>query len=603
MNELYTFYKDVLGKLDFSITSYNFVEQKIDNFFNELCESPVFIGRNHIDFISFAFAKLTDPIDFKVKNLTEQRIFFNSFNERSLELLLMNDYYNFKHHLSELDGITEENRFYTAEIVAKLFVNGTGFKVLCNDKNHTSVKYDQHIDTISIQIPFHYIFKNHESKQFGEIKNKTFSYFEDKIAELKMENLSIHKYRNIYKHTESTVRKLISRDLLDDHKIKELLLILYNKVLLLNTTNENYYFGKIQRGTTKDNVLKDFIKLVVSQGFSSFLFGCWIENIPSIVNVDSVSGYRQSLGTIVVGYNEAMDLSYDERTYFKFISDRISHILATEALFELSPELKYKRLRKIQVSYLKKFKDQVILQHGINHGNNKIGDDSLSLLNDFFSEVTRQELNNCGLNHFEEFVKDVFKKGEKTDCGLFVEFHAQINDTKSKNLIYDLAENGNALKIELKDSQGATNVGPIVNVVFPHFLIKILQENRSNGTPYVKSVKTVTNENRLNIFICFNECISIKDFTDSLTGNRSRGEGDLGQFLRDYYDTIRIIGNLVICEEIVESEGQKLLPILNFENDVVAEYSSSKISKLNLNKEVEDKNVIKLVYQIHYKSI
>lgn len=603
MNELYTFYKDVLGKLDFSITSYNFVEQKIDNFFNELCESPVFIGRNHIDFISFAFAKLKDPIDFNVKNLTEQRIFFNSFNERSLELLLMNDYYNFKHYLSELDSTSTENRFYTAEIVAKLFINGTGFKVLCNDKNHTSVKYDQHIDTISIQIPFHYLLKNPDSNLFKEVKNKTFSHFEEKIGDIDLNSLSIHKFRNIYKHSESTNKDLLSKDLLDDNKIKDLLGILYSKVLLLNTTNEHYFFGEIESGSTKENVLKDFIKLVVSQGFSSFLFGCWIENIPSIVNVDSVSGYRQSLGTIVVGYNEEKELSYDERTYFKFISDRISHILATEALFELSPELRYKRLRKIQVSYLKKFKDNVLSQHNIDHGTNAIADASLSLMNDFFAEITRQEFNNCGLNHFEEFVKEVFKKGEKTDCGLFVEFHAQNGETKSKNLIYDKSDNGNDLKIELKDNHEAKIERPIVNVVFPHFLIKILQENSSNGKPYVKSVKTVTNENRLNIFLCFHSNISLKGFGESLTGNRHQGSGDLGQFLRDYYDAIRIIGNLVICEVIEENGNTKLHPVLDFENDVVAEYTSSKISQLKLNKELEDKQVTKLVYQLHYKSI
>lgn len=668
MNELYTFYKDVLGKLPFSITSFFDAEKKVEDFFDSLCESPIFIGRTHIDFISYALAKLEDPIDFEVSNLTNKSIFFNSLNERSIEMFLMHDYYNFKHFLAEpskqiASEYTEANsesrehekkkesestkeanekiskkeggrKFFTAEIIAKLFVNGTGFRVKCSDRNHTSVKYEQHIDVITIQIPFHFIFNRKSEEEYKDIQDKLFDLYESKLNDssselhniLDAQFLSIKKEGNkfIFKEQENVSTELLSKSLLNKESIEKLKKVLYQKLFLLNITNINDFFGDMgesgalldddttfscdeEKKKTKGDYLAEFVNLIISQGFSSFLFNTWIENIPSIVNVDAVTGAKQSLGALVVGYRE-QGLSYDERTYLKLVADRVSHIFAAEALFEISDELKYRRLRKIQVDLLKTFHRDVLNHNSIDHGKNKISDDSLARRLKFFKDHSEEKLANCGLGGFKPYVESVFLLNETIDYGFFTEFHppdnSEPNPLNTKHLLYKHAPELNDLTIKIK--VGSAEVAkPKVNVVFPHDLIIALtaNQNKVSGNRYVKTVETRTVESKLIVQLTFETEICLGCFYKSLTGI-GRDEGDLGQFLRDNYDAIRTIGNLEICE-IVDS---KLIPLLDFEKHLKPVYKLSKIEKLvardvEIFNKLENKKLDSLVYSLHYRSI
>lgn len=624
MNELHTFYKDVLGKLPFSITSYIDAEKEVEAFFNNVCESPIFIGRTHIDFISYALAKLEDPIDFKVANLTKKSIFFNSLNERSLELFLMHDYYNFKYFLADLSSPNAESaevsktaetsgngsdsnastlastpqepydangsskskpdadRFFTAEIIAKLFIDGTGFRVKCSTRSHTSVKYDQHLDIITIQIPFNLIFETKSEEKYRDIQSKLFGLYEARLKELGNQlhdiaahsQLSIRKTGNKFefkdKKKEEISSELFAKTLLNKDQIGSLQQILFHKLYLLNTTNDNGFFGRIENQDTEEEgntktkraYLREFVNLIISQGFSSFLFNTWIENIPAIVNVDHLTGAKQSLGSLVVGYREK-DLSYEERTFLKLISDRVSHLFAAEALYELSVELRYKKKRRLQVDWLNDFRKNV-LHSDIHHGGRPVNADDVELLNTFLGKYSGEQIRYAGLELAVQFIVETFTPGNTIDYRFFVQLGAPAKkELWEKHNVYRYAKDGDDSQFE-----GAALLGieietgsriltsPTINVAFAHELIKMLITNAKAGETYVEKAETSTSNSTLLMHLTFRKPIEIAKFFASLTGI-DRKPGDLGEFLVKNYDAIKVIGNLDICAE--ENGGERVL--------------------------------------------
>ena len=109
MSEIKDYYDEVLSKFNFSISGYADIKRNLNDFFGHFVNSRSLVGKNHIDFISYGYSKLVDLDKWKLESTHLNDFFFNTFNERSSELLMVHEYYAFKQFLiskcNEEDGL------------------------------------------------------------------------------------------------------------------------------------------------------------------------------------------------------------------------------------------------------------------------------------------------------------------------------------------------------------------------------------------------------------------------------------------------------------------------------------------------------------------
>lgn len=609
MNELNTFHHSILNQFEFSITGYDNIDEQLNKFFDTICDSPVFIGRKHIDCISYAYAKLKNIEPFEIESLTNTQFYFNSFNERSFELYIISDYYFLKNELRRLlyrkngtvywkkrtknDGIDNSNRnvsisIKTSEVASKLFTNPASYRIAITERNHTVIKYEQHLDVISFEIPFLSIFKGAtKDSNIEDIKNQFFkTYGNDLIKNKGKEDFSVKKNRNKYSLEKSEGMIKIFKNINYDG-IKDIFEILKAKILLFNKTNDSYFFGS----NPEMDVIDAFIKLIITHAFLSAFFDCWIENIPSVIQVNEIEKTKKCLGNIVVGYSIKQEIDATERIYFRMLSDRISSNLAANTVFELSPELRFKRLRRIQIDFLNKFNREVLTSDpSIDHGANSLTQEHVDKKNEFFGKISNDTIEKYSLKSFKKFVDEQFLVDSTIDKGIFTCFHKNTNPACS---IYKNSDNSYSFENKIKFEH---NNEPTFNMVIIQNLIDEIKKECSDY-----NVTIITSDNAMEIkFSCCNE-IDLSKFLKSISRNKDGNfnkSGSLGQFMCNNYEAFRILGNLIIGIE----ELGAFIPLIDFEKHLSPKYTNGKVERLEHQLTLINK-INEVIYKVIFKSI
>lgn len=605
MNELNTFYNGILSRFEFSITGYDNIDVQLNKFIDVICESPVFIGRKHIDFISYAYAKLKNIVPFEIESLTNNEFYFNAFNERSFELYIISDYYSFKDDLRKLlynktgnlcwskakSKKSDENpsiSIKTSEVASEFFINPTSYRIAISERNHTVIKYEQHLDVISFEIPFSNMFKTGKDDKIQDVKNRLFKTYLNDLTSKKEKKFSVEKKNNKYIIKDDNERQETKiKSNINYNGIKEVFEILKAKTLLFNETSEHYFFGK----EPKKEVVDAFVKLIITHAYLSFFFDGWVENIPSVIQVNEYENVKKCLGTIIVGYSFKQEIDAEERTYFRLLSDRVSSNLSAMTVFELSPELRFRHLRRIQIDILNRFNKEVLTANpAIDHAANTLTQQHIDKKNEFFSKISDDTIEKYSLKSFKDFVEKQFIVGAMIDKGMFTCFH---KNTISACLIYKNSDANYTFDKQIK-------FGEITEPTFNMVVIQaLIEEIKKECSDY--NVKVISEDNALEIeFTCCSE-IYLTNFLQSISNNhngKSECKGSLGQFMCNNYEAFRILGNLIIGIE----ESSNFRSLIDFEKDLTPKYHNGKVERLEHQLTLTNK-LNKVIYKLIFKSI
>lgn len=339
-------YREILKNFNFSIVGYGSIYEVIDNFFESLVNSSVLYERKHLDFVSYAYAILKKIDSFELDTSSRSEFFFNTFKERSFELFILHEFYAFKKHiLTQCAALADSDTttLKAAELSSELFRFPTPFRVIVTEEEYTTVRYDQHRDVITFEIPVITIFKGKQEKetvsQFTDShKRKVYKKFEDVIKKNEY-NLLVKKENNIYTVQESTSITFYNEEFICDN-LSELVSIVAAKFKLLNKTKEFSFF----REDMKDTVLNEWIMFILSHSFLSYYLNGWIENIPSIIKDEGDNADKKCLGIMIVGYEKENEISDDERAMLRIIADKVSAGISTQNLLNNHLEIKLKQI-------------------------------------------------------------------------------------------------------------------------------------------------------------------------------------------------------------------------------------------------------------------
>lgn len=328
MNKITSFYYDILSKIDFSIIGYDDIEDVINKFFNEICSTQWMHQYDNLEFISFSYSTLTD-FPFEIKSITNNRFFFNSFNERSFEEYIVSDYGYFRSYLKGLNS--NLSTIQTSITFAKLFdKTPVAFKISCNDKKYDAVRYIHQLDLLSFEFPYYEIFGN--KKSYDDTKKVIFDKYKKQLLDTKKTWIaSTNKNENIYNNNGSAeiihflISTLVCKKNIISYKKR-----LVEKIKLLNRINNNNFF---EYNDEKEILIESFTNTIIAHGFLSFIFNVVIENIPSVIFVDKKANTKRSLGSLIIGYKNTLEK--EDRVFFRILSERVSSVLAGNVAYHL----------------------------------------------------------------------------------------------------------------------------------------------------------------------------------------------------------------------------------------------------------------------------
>ncbi len=419
-------YREILSKFNFSIVGYGSIDEVVDDFFESMVSSSVLYEKKHLDFVSYAYAILKNIDPFELDTSVKSEFFFNTFKERSFELFILHEFYAFKSHiLSECKSIANPSTtsLKSAELSSELFHFPTPFRVITTNEEYTTVKYDQHRDVLTFEIPITTIFrgkkKDENILQFIDIhKRKVYQKFEEAIKEGGY-SLLVKKENNIYTVQNSNSITFYNKDFVCEN-LCELVLIVASKFKLLNETKEHFFFNK----NLSDTILNEWVMFILSHAFLSYFLNGWIENIPSIIKDEGNNAEKRCLGVMIIGYEKENEISDDERAMLRIIADKVSAGISTQNLLNNHLVNKLRQTYHDRANLRKDFiqtcnaldektSEKVLNMNSIGktdklHGRKKIeSSDKSSILQiiDYrtFGQAFKNKINEC-LNH------DVFNK-------------------------------------------------------------------------------------------------------------------------------------------------------------------------------------------------
>ena len=389
-------------------------------------------------------------------------------------------------------------------------------------------------------------------------------------ASVDLGNLRLLKEGNIYMHHKAVAQWIIE-PFLNIDAIRHLHKALIAKLRSINSTNRNRFFGVVAdcgqtKGRYKD--VSMLAKLMISQALSSFLFDATVENIPAVVNVNPITRARQSLGTIVVGYEKGLPPSDFVRACLKLVAERVSQVLAAEAIYELSFPLRVRRRRSIQHKILQNFHLEVMTPKAnggsaFDHGAAPVDNDRMAMLASFRDRYGEEFLRK-ELPHFMAMLDQLFKIDNRVDKGLFTMCHMNQNLLPKEYPILGKAG------VDLFVGQSRSK---IVNIALVHSLMKTMLESGGRvDTVYVDQGAP----NQLLITVDELKNFSVSLLADSITGRNGAGTGSLGGFLATNYLDILAIGNLQFhC--VHENNCSCPNPVLDLEADFAWDTANSSL--------------------------
>jgi hypothetical protein len=464
-------YREILSKFNFSIVGYGSIYEIVDDFFESMVNSSVLYEKKHLDFVSYAYAILKNIDPFELDTSIKSEFFFNTFKERSFELFILHEFYAFKNHvLSKCKGLANSSTtsLKSAELSSELFRFPTPFRVITTDEEYTTVKYDQHRDVLTFEIPVTTIFKGKKQDetvlQFTEIhKRKVYRKFEEAIKQGSY-SLLVKKENNIYTVQKSESITFYNEDFVCEN-LEELVSIVASKFKLLNQTKEYFFFND----NLNDTTLNEWVMFVLSHAFLSYFLNGWIENIPSIIKDEGNNAEKRCLGVMIIGYEKENEISDDERAMLRIIADKVSSGISTQNLLNNHLENKLRQtyhdktnLRKDFIETCKALDEKTSLKAlNINPSNTKTDklhgrlqveySDKNSILNiiDYktFGHSFKEKINEC-------FKQDIFNKNCLIRIRKDDEKRNQHNVKLPNYTFYKVNEDENLL-LKLMDSQSS----------------------------------------------------------------------------------------------------------------------------------------------------
>lgn len=319
-------HENILSKLPISIIGYNNVSDKINAFFSKLIEIHDFKYDEKITFFSYSLAKLKNVHRWDIDALS-QNFFFHSFPRNGINAdpqFSMSFYTYLKSKNSK--GAAHN----TINSISKLFTQNINFRVLCNDET-TNFSFENNtlsfiINKTAITYPGFLAFASILKESLSNAEENSLHY-------VFRQNENIFKpNENVSKSIEEIYLEFYSKAFNKNQIInlnKDL--ICWLKKLVKNQPNLFVSTDKLS------DLIEDFVNQVESIAYLSLYYDCCIEYMPAVVAVfekdeNNPKVEERNLGSLIIGYKG--DLTNENRSIFKLISERISLVVAGEHLKE-----------------------------------------------------------------------------------------------------------------------------------------------------------------------------------------------------------------------------------------------------------------------------
>ncbi|MCF8316028.1 MAG: hypothetical protein K9I71_07875 [Ignavibacteriales bacterium] len=341
MENIYRFYEDILSKLKLSIIGYEHILKEVNDFFYLLTSYADFKDNKNIRFISYSLAKLKNASNWETELLSSD-FFFHAFQED--QCLYELSFYNY---LKSQKGI----KFSTITSLSNLLATDLSFRVGCIDSNNKKFEYDAQNKLLSFYIP--------KSAVFLDVFSDSHENYKKNIDSKSVTEFFVEQDKSIFKRkspkSDSEIEKLSKKLYKEGFNLVgidslEVCLINY----LTNFIEENpELFVHFDDAEEKEKHIVYWVFQIVSIAFIANIYNCWVEYLPAIVGIinresgaenagtapENVKTEYRNLGSFIVGYSVGYELTKDERTISKLISERVSYAIGGEYLKKILTEI------------------------------------------------------------------------------------------------------------------------------------------------------------------------------------------------------------------------------------------------------------------------
>ena len=321
----------IVNSFEFSISGYQDIDDYFVRFLDEMSRKRVLFDSENIVFFSFAYSELLNVEQWKLKD-TSKNFVFLPFRDIKGECVKINEYYAFKDYLKDIKTSSKEalgeeeynliSSSKSSQLSAIIFKEPISYRVRVSDLNSIEVSYCTKKRLLTVLVPITYLVRDSERlKKMIESEADTNLKFP----------LVLNRRIFAYEETDGTYSCFND---FDECALSDYITELTDKLISLNTEYdifeafENLYIQKCH--------VEGFVKLLFTHSYLSYLFDCWIESTPSIVNIDRLHGNKKhSLGIVIWGYDE---IETEWRHVFELISNRICSNFAVHYLIPLFTE-------------------------------------------------------------------------------------------------------------------------------------------------------------------------------------------------------------------------------------------------------------------------
>ena len=307
INSLY----EIISQLPFSIKGYqndSAIDYHLNRLLDKMHEQKQNFANLNVRFFSFANARLADVLKWHLADY-DKSFYFVPFIYSSNEDLYLNEYYSLKKVIKEYTTPCTSDKSWNeivmsgkaAQISSVLFKTPIVYRVLC-DNNVTDFSITYESGCISILIP-----------------SNCFSFYDqNKLPDEDSDYLPLIKKDNEYIPNENA-RKY--RPLCEDGFTRYDYKRINNKIVEgLKNINIEHTIFKLYDEAYLHDAITGFANLLITHAYLSLILECWVESIPSVVNIDKKE--TNSLGIVIWGYNNECNIS-ECRSLIQIIADKI----------------------------------------------------------------------------------------------------------------------------------------------------------------------------------------------------------------------------------------------------------------------------------------
>lgn len=304
-----TLYK-IISQLQFSIRGYqddHDIDEKLNKLFQSMFQQQNLFTNLKMRFLSFANARLSNVLEWKLTDY-DKSFYFVPFVVSSNEDLLINEYYYLKNYVKQYSNSYSSDNAWSqivlsgkaAQLSSILFKKSIIYRVKCDISIKTlSIGYES--NCLTILVPTHY-----------------FSFYnQENLLDEDADRLPLIKNRHEYIPNENISTYLpLCAEFTEDH---------YNElcnelVHCLKEINAQHSIFKLYEENHLFDAVIGFANLLITHAYLSLIFKCWVESIPSVVNIDEE--HTNSLGIVIWGYYDDCDI-LECRPLVQIIADRI----------------------------------------------------------------------------------------------------------------------------------------------------------------------------------------------------------------------------------------------------------------------------------------